>query len=160
MMIDLDNFKKINDTYGHHIGDIVLKTTAKIIEEQIRPKDYVFRYGGEEFLVLLPDTKLNESELIGERIRKKIYESFSQDIKKYLSNEEIENEILYSSLINIKNISASIGINSFPEINSNSYEELLRKADCAMYYAKEKGRNQVILYEEGLEEKLYKLKNI
>ena len=71
-IIDIDFFKKVNDTYGHAVGDLVLKSIAKIIRGQLREYDIAGRYGGEEFSILLPFTKINEAQMVAERLRKTI----------------------------------------------------------------------------------------
>jgi diguanylate cyclase (GGDEF)-like protein len=123
MILDLDYFKKINDTYGHLAGDYVLKEVAKIIKSLIRKSDICGRFGGEEFVILLPNTKLSGAMKLAERIRKAIEEyDFDFNGKKI-------------------NVTVSIGITSVG-IN-DSYESLIDRADEALYEAKQKGRNRV-----------------
>jgi len=126
MMIDLDDFKKFNDTYGHLEGDKVLKNIGRIFKECCRKIDIVCRYGGEEFSLILPFTDKNEAYLLGERIRKSVKER----------------------KISPENFTVSIGIASFPE-DAQDKEELIKKADYALYQAKRKGKNQVIIYNFG-----------
>lgn len=126
-MTDFDHFKKINDTYGHQNGDIVLCHLAELLENSIRKTDYVARYGGEEFVIILPETPLLESKELAERLCKQIARS----------------SIPISGKQHI-NITASIGIATFPE-HGTSWKELLAVADSAMYSAKQAGRNQVKL---------------
>jgi diguanylate cyclase (GGDEF)-like protein len=123
MMLDLDHFKKINDTYGHLAGDYVLKEVAKIIKNSIRKSDICGRFGGEEFVILLPNTKLSGAMKLAERIRQTI---------------ENHNFIFNGKKINV---TVSIGITSVG-IN-DSYESLIDRADEALYEAKQKGRNRV-----------------
>jgi diguanylate cyclase (GGDEF)-like protein len=127
MMLDLDRFKNYNDTFGHLVGDVILKETARLIKENIREVDLVGRYGGEEFCVFLPDTSLENGIQVGERIRKAIqYHTF------HAYDETLK-------------ITISIGIACFPH-DAKDEMELIDKADLALYYAKRKGRNKVIAY--------------
>jgi diguanylate cyclase (GGDEF)-like protein/PAS domain S-box-containing protein len=124
-MLDIDHFKTINDNYGHQIGDKILQHFAKELEFSIRNTDYPTRYGGEEFVVILPETPLPKAEELAERLRNQIAEHrFPID-----NDEDI-------------NLTISIGIATFPE-NAQTGQELLEVADSAMYAAKEAGRNQV-----------------
>ena len=134
LMIDIDYFKSINDTYGHLFGDIVLKGIASIIKNSCRDTDIVARYGGEEFVVILPHTSLESAQQVSEKLLKNISsETYSK------------NEISIS-------ITVSIGISCFHE-GVNSFEELLTEADEAMYQAKNSGRDKVCTYKGLPEEK-------
>ncbi|MFN3533364.1 MAG: diguanylate cyclase [Candidatus Brocadia sp.] len=128
LMIDIDHFKHFNDTYGHQVGDQVLKTVGDIIKEHVRVVDVCARYGGEEFAVLLRESDMPGVVAIAERIRSTIYAyPFKHDgIRSQLS--------------------VSIGIASFPQ-DAASAEDLIRKADEALYTAKRAGRNNVCCYE-------------
>jgi len=126
-MLDIDNFKRVNDTYGHLFGDKVLKSIAALINKSIRSDDVMARFGGEEFIILFPHTSLTEAYEIVEELRKKIA---STDIK--------DNTVCVS-------ISASFGIASFPQ-NSSNIMELLKNADDALYDAKNSGRNCVKVF--------------
>ena len=134
IMSDIDFFKKVNDTYGHAIGDYVLKTVAKTIKKELREEDIASRYGGEEFIFLLPHTKLEEAVVVAERLRKQVE-------KKKINIEEY-------NIQDIKEISVTISI-GVSEYNKNDKEPqtLYQKADSALYKAKEGGRNQVVFYE-------------
>ncbi len=123
IMLDLDFFKKVNDTFGHPTGDLVLQTLGKILLEEVRQSDTPCRYGGEEFAIVLPETDLYEAQKIGERFRQLI---------------EKQNIITHNN-INLK-ITASIGIASTEELHNI---DLVTAADQALYMAKEQGRNQV-----------------
>jgi diguanylate cyclase (GGDEF)-like protein/PAS domain S-box-containing protein len=123
-MVDVDYFKTINDTYGHSMGDKVLKIIASTIKATMRKIDIVARYGGEEFVVILPETSLQIATTLAKRLRMTI-----QDL-------EIEG---------IHNITISIGIDSLTEATNNCYE-LLNNADHALYAAKDLGRNQVVRF--------------
>lgn len=126
MMIDIDFFKKVNDTYGHSAGDIVLKRVARALQNSLKESDYIFRLGGEEFLVLLPKTAKKQAELLAERIRTTV--------------EEMQIE-LEDSLIQV---SISIGVCEYhPDHDTISQTEKI--ADKALYVAKQLGRNRVIV---------------
>ncbi|MCA9405228.1 MAG: sensor domain-containing diguanylate cyclase [Candidatus Omnitrophica bacterium] len=125
MMIDLDNFKALNDTYGHQTGDVVLKETANILQDSSRESDCVCRYGGEEFAVILPETSKEQAFSIAERIRQRVSQhSFP----------------LNSSERGLQ-MTLSIGIATYPEDASNK-DTLTAMADKAMYISKMSGKNQ------------------
>ena len=132
IMIDLDFFKKVNDTYGHQVGDYVLEETAKILMENARNYDEVGRYGGEEFAILLPSTSLDVAVSIAERIRN----SFEK------TEMKIEGHIF--------KVTASLGVASYPDVEVKNINDLLRKADVALYTAKHEGRNKVVVVEQKL----------
>ena len=123
MMIDIDFFKKVNDTYGHASGDAVLRTVASIIKEHLRESDIPSRYGGEEFAVLLPYTHIEEAKIVGERLRKAVETTPIPIDKKNI------------------NVTISMGLAEFDVKESG--EELFKRADSALYEAKEGGRNRV-----------------
>jgi diguanylate cyclase (GGDEF)-like protein len=125
IMLDLDHFKRINDTYGHTIGDQVLCELAKRCKSCVREIDYVGRYGGEEIIILLPETNMQAGLDVAERLRLAIA---SQPMK-----VEADLEL---------NISASLGVAQRDE-NTTSLEILIARADQAMYIAKHKGRNRI-----------------
>ena len=123
MMVDIDFFKKVNDTYGHASGDAVLRTVASIIKEHLRESDIPSRYGGEEFAVLLPYTHIEEAKIVGERLRKAVETTPIPIDKKNI------------------NVTISMGLAEFDVKESG--EELFKRADSALYEAKEGGRNRV-----------------
>jgi diguanylate cyclase (GGDEF)-like protein len=125
IMVDIDRFKKLNDTYGHESGNIVLKELSHIIQGCIRDVDIFVRYGGEEFAVILPQTAQSEATVIGERIR-----------------ERAESALIDVGKAGRLKITVSVGVTSFPE-NGRSQEELVSVADQALYRAKGEGRNLV-----------------
>lgn len=133
LMLDIDRFKNINDTYGHRKGDEVLNRIGECIRSSVRKTDIVARYGGEEFIIILRNVDLNEAKNIGEKIRVNIQQ---------LRVSPIEEPI-----------TISIGISLFPK-HSQFKEELIEKADQALYSAKEKGRNKVVVWEAHLENTL------
>ena len=130
MMIDIDFFKKVNDTYGHASGDAVLRGVAGIIKSALRESDIPARYGGEEFAVLLPYTHIEEAQIVGERLRKAV-ESASIPI----DVEGIDTKEL--------RVTISMGLAEFN--NKETGEELFERADKALYEAKTSGRNRVCI---------------
>ena len=122
LMIDIDNFKQINDKYGHLFGDKVLRAVAGVIRKNLRKSDIAVRYGGEEFFVVLPHTDLRRAAVVAERIRKAIEETTIGGVR----------------------VTASIGVadNSFVE----SFRDLVQRADSALYEAKRRGKNMVVIY--------------
>jgi len=128
MMLDLDYFKRINDTYGHQAGDSVLLSTARLIEKHVRGIDYVGRYGGEEILIVLPATSETESVEIAERIRR----SLASTAIPVNDTQHI-------------NLTVSIGVAIYP-VDGDTEDALLSCADQALYQAKGAGRNQVVRY--------------
>jgi len=125
LLIDIDYFKKVNDTYGHPVGDLVLKGVSKILQHEIRDIDIAARYGGEEFVVILPGTDSISARNIAERLRK-----------------EIMAETFTSGGRNLK-VTVSIGIATVPA-EARTKEELIEKTDQALYHAKHNGRNQSV----------------
>jgi diguanylate cyclase (GGDEF)-like protein/putative nucleotidyltransferase with HDIG domain len=124
VMVDVDFFKKINDNYGHPVGDTVLKAVAKLIKNNCRDVDIPIRYGGEEFMVVLPEVNTEGAHVVAERIRRS------------LAQEVIMHENISLS------VTASIGISTFPD-DAGEQKQLLALADKALYLSKRLGRNQV-----------------
>ncbi|WP_294743977.1 GGDEF domain-containing protein [uncultured Exiguobacterium sp.] len=132
LMIDLDHFKQINDTYGHEIGDVVLFEVAKLLMQATRITDLVARYGGEEFVILLPNTDLESARIVAERIRETLH----------------ANPIVVEG--HTLEITASIGVDTLKELGDLA--SLIRNADRAMYVgAKFQGRDRVAAYHEWKE---------
>ena len=129
-MIDIDNFKRFNDDRGHDAGDVVLATVAEKFRTLLRNEDILCRFGGEEFVAVLPEFSLNNSENRAELARQSIYDLC------------IEHDD-----ITLPKITVSIGVSAFPE-HGKAPSNLLRAADHAMYRAKENGRNQVVVATE------------
>jgi diguanylate cyclase (GGDEF)-like protein len=125
LLLDLDDFKMLNDTQGHHHGDYVLKIIAATIRECTRSSDIFSRYGGDEFAIILPHTSKEDSKQIAERIRNKV--------------------LIHPKFLMYSRISLSIGIAAFPG-DADSTEGILQKADEALYKAKERGKNYVYVY--------------
>ena len=127
VMIDIDHFKKVNDTFGHTEGDKVLREISSLLKTSVRKKDTVARYGGEEFILILPEAGIEESLMIAERIRRLV-----------------ENGPFEVGRARI-NLTVSLGISNFPNHRAKSKEELVKMADQALYDAK-RGRNRVCIY--------------
>jgi len=125
--LDIDHFKSINDQYGHHVGDIVLGSLARIMKREVRKSDIVARFGGEEFVVLLPETSLDKARELAERL----CTSVELETIKF----EDEGEV---------NLTVSIGVATFPA-HGLTWPKLLDIADASMYKAKKGGRNQVVV---------------
>jgi len=121
-IIDIDNFKKINDTYGHKTGDKILKEIGHILKYSLRRADLPFRYGGEEFVILFPNTPLNNAKKIIERVRKNIEEKVK---------------------INGKSVTISGGIGEY--IGEKNINDFFRKIDEALYKAKNNGKNKIVI---------------
>lgn len=129
VMMDIDNFKKLNDTHGHVVGDRVLKGVAAIVKSEMRGVDTAARYGGEEIAMILPRTELIAAYAQAERIRSKI-----ADMVVPVDDEKTVN------------VTASFGIAAFPESGATDAEDLVRRADRALYRAKKTGKNRVELF--------------
>lgn len=124
IMLDIDHFKKINDTYGHGIGDVVLQETIEVVRGQISPVDSLCRYGGEEFTVIMPETDIESAMKTAEKIRKAIEEhAFYGDDK-------------------LINVTISLGAAEYPT-HAILKQALVERADAALYDAKHSGRNNV-----------------
>ena len=131
-LVDIDHFKKVNDTHGHLVGDQVLASVTRALEDSLRPYDSIFRFGGEEFLVCLPDTGPEEARLVLERIRKKLAVA---------ALAVGENQSL--------GVTVSVGIAQMAP--RRPVEEITERADTALYLAKEGGRDQVRVWTAELE---------
>lgn len=131
MMLDVDYFKKVNDTYGHAAGDCVLKAVSEVIKNEIRDYDIACRYGGEEFFIFLPQTNIHEAGLVAQRLRKVI-----EDTKMDITEAKLED---YQYL----KVTVSIGVCKYEStMSANAFAQ---KADKALYEAKTSGRNRVIV---------------
>ena len=125
IIVDIDHFKKFNDTYGHQAGDAVLKQVAQTLKKNCRTTDIVCRYGGEEMSIILPNTSTEEALFNAKRINKAVAEKEFQ-----LNSTETGK------------VTISVGVATFPN-NAETPQELIEFADRGLYYAKEHGRNQV-----------------
>jgi diguanylate cyclase (GGDEF)-like protein len=128
--MDIDKFKNVNDKYGHPVGDIAIKTVAKVLKETARGSDFVARYGGEEFAVGMVDTDSRGAAQMGERIRK--------ILEKTLVTSVFDGEL---------RVTVSIGVSSFPQDTKN-WADLVTMADDALYQAKRSGRNRICLFRD------------
>jgi diguanylate cyclase (GGDEF)-like protein len=123
IVADIDHFKKVNDTYGHKTGDDILYSVAKSLNNAVRASDFVFRYGGEEFVILLKKCSLDQGKLVAEKIRREMSEDFSLDKGQKLS------------------VTVSLGLTQFKE--NDTEDSVFQRADQALYKAKTNGRNRV-----------------
>lgn len=119
LMADIDFFKQVNDTYGHDMGDAVLQSVAKVIKSCTRSNDYIIRWGGEEFVVIMPNCPIEQAVNVAERIRERVADT--------------DNEVC--------DITVSLGVAKYDGVN---YENAIIDADKALYDAKEGGRNRVV----------------
>ena len=126
IMIDIDHFKVINDTYGHIVGDKIIVSITKTISGAIREGDILVRYGGEEFLCVLPGANLHDAQLIAERIRIMVSDSLVK-----WNEQEIRETV-------------SLGTATYPNKDINDIQQFINMADDAMYSAKSMGRNRVV----------------
>ena len=130
LVIDIDHFKNFNDTYGHLAGDQVIQQVAQILAQQCRSTDLAARYGGEEFVVVLPNTPLQGAEMLANRLC----------------------EIVRAHVVRLKtgenlHVTISVGVYSGIPTLQNHWENLIDYADTAMYTAKQRGRNQAVVYQ-------------
>ena len=137
LMIDIDKFKIINDTNGHIVGDEVIKSIANILLSSTRQSDVVVRFGGEEFIILLPNTNLEGANLIAKKIRTTI------EKKKLVLEDKT-----------IIDFTVSIGVAECDCYNDKNIDDLVHRVDVAMYDAKKGGRNKVAVYDDGVRERI------
>jgi diguanylate cyclase (GGDEF)-like protein len=130
VMMDLDGLKTINDRFGHIEGDVVLKKLGRILKQNTRASDTAARWGGDEFVLLAPDTDSKGAYIIGERIRTQ-----TEQCRPKISGEELS-------------FSISVGIASYP-VHPSRVTELIKRADEAMYNAKGLGKNRVCVFSNG-----------
>jgi len=131
IIMDIDHFKRFNDTYGHQTGDVVLKETASVIKHTVRSTDIPARYGGEEFAVLLPDAMLNNAVGIAERLRYNIDSN------------------LFTGPVESLHVTISAGVAQFIPDCDNMPADIIKRADMALYRAKELGRNRVVAHDHS-----------
>jgi diguanylate cyclase (GGDEF)-like protein len=127
MMINIDHFKTVNDTYGHLVGDKVLTRVAQLIRANIREGDLIMRYGGEEYLVILPAASGSDTHLLGERLRR------------------VTEEMTIKDGDQVIRITISVGAAAYPELDTEDEQDLIKRADDALYRAKQTGRNKVLV---------------
>jgi two-component system, cell cycle response regulator len=125
IIVDIDYFKNVNDTYGHQNGDIVLAAVANLAQSQLRVYDSAARYGGEEFVLVIPGTSLEGGVMIAERLRQAVL------------------EFTFPAPMEDMTVTISAGVATFPSPNIDSVDSLFRQADEALYRAKQNGRNRV-----------------
>ncbi|NUU35687.1 GGDEF domain-containing protein [Pseudomonas sp. C2B4] len=125
LMLDIDHFKQINDTHGHSVGDDVLKAVAASIKHQLRNVDMVFRFGGEEFLIVLSNTQREAAAMVGERLR------LAVQAEEYMAEG--------------RSIALTVSLGCSTLLPGESAESLLRRADNALYVAKREGRNRLTM---------------
>ncbi|HEY5648767.1 MAG TPA: diguanylate cyclase [Nitrospiria bacterium] len=136
MMIDLDRFKTLNDTYGHRVGDSILREVGEIIKQGLRTIDFPARYGGEEFAVILPETSLKGAMIVGDRIRQSVF----SHIFRFANGQRAF-------------LSISLGLACYP-VDTRDQEELIEMADKALYHSKQNGRNRLSIFSEMLKKTL------
>jgi diguanylate cyclase (GGDEF)-like protein len=129
-VIDADHYKRVNDTFGHQIGDLVLIKLVEICHGAIRKTDVFARYGGEEFVILMPETDSETARLIAERIRERV-----ENTRLPVNGQVVQ-------------ITISLGISTFNNIQELSFDSLLTQADRALYKSKRTGRNRVTVWAE------------
>ena len=129
LLLDLDHFKRVNDSHGHLVGDAVLRSVSELLMSAARSSDMVGRYGGEEFLIVLPETDDDGAVVFADRIRERV-EGFA--FRPWDDERELR-------------MTASIGVATFPAARIESVEDLFARADAALYRAKADGRNRVRL---------------
>jgi diguanylate cyclase (GGDEF)-like protein len=133
IMIDIDNFKRYNDSHGHPAGDVALRQLARLLMESSRSCDYVARYGGEEFTIIVPEVGIDSARRMAERIRKLVDET------------EFEGEEVMSG----GSLTISLGVATYP-LQATSKCEVIEHADKALYQAKTRGRNRVVVFGEDV----------
>ena len=131
LMIDIDFFKNLNDTYGHHVGDQVLRDISSILMKDMREIDTVARYGGEEFCIILPETTAQGAHQVAQRLRRSVEQA----------------NFFAGSPDRIEHLSISIGIALYDQ-DAQFQQDLIEASDAALYSAKSQGRNRVVLYEK------------
>jgi diguanylate cyclase (GGDEF)-like protein len=124
IMFDIDFFKKINDNYGHDIGDEVLKLISETVQRLVREQDSVVRWGGEEFIILLPETNINGSETVAKKLNKTIKKIKEKDLP---------------------SITISLGVTTYRDTDDGNINKTLKRVDEALYIAKDTGRDKVVV---------------
>lgn len=119
-MFDIDHFKNVNDTFGHNIGDYILKNLTQVVKEQLRENDFLVRWGGEEFIIITPQTEMEKAGMLAERIKKAV-ENYKFDI--------------------VGKLTISLGVTQFKM--QDTEDTFITRTDDALYLSKRKGRNCV-----------------
>jgi diguanylate cyclase (GGDEF)-like protein len=130
LMIDIDNFKAYNDAEGHREGDKAIKRVSDILRRFSRKSDFACRYGGEEFCIIMASADKNNAQIIAERLRSEVYNSFKFD-------DSVSEDL---------KLTISVGVATFPD-DSEEKDDLIEKADLALYYAKHTGKNKTCAYD-------------
>jgi diguanylate cyclase (GGDEF)-like protein len=147
LMIDFDHFKKVNDVYGHGAGDMALRQISKVIKDTVRSSDIVYRYGGEEFVVYLPDTDSVNAMVLGERIRDAV-ESADIEVK-----DNDGKDVVLKKTVSIGCAGTDM-IDDWKELEGDTFlEKVNQSIDTALYASKTNGRNQVTMFTQDLIEK-------
>jgi two-component system cell cycle response regulator len=128
-MLDIDHFKRVNDTYGHASGDEVLRQVAGLISHNLREFDLTARIGGEEFVVVMPDTPIAAAQMVADRMRKMVAET--------------DMRLRGAATTSPQRVTVSIGVATL--VDGEGGDELLRRADEALYAAKNAGRNRIMI---------------
>jgi diguanylate cyclase (GGDEF)-like protein len=131
LMIDIDNFKQLNDTFGHHVGDQVLRDVTSILMKDMREVDTVARYGGEEFVIILPETTETGAMYVAQRLRRAVEQA----------------RFFAGSPDRVQHLTISIGIAVY-DTDAQFKRDLIEFSDAALYAAKRAGRNRVVAYSE------------
>jgi len=140
LFIDVDFFKKINDTYGHQVGDAVLVRLVSLMSDQVRSSDIVARYGGEEFAIILPDTGIQKAHEVAERIRQQV------ESNKLIIDDNTLSTTVSIGMASLSQIRYQENLAEFDHQTAHGLDTLLlKKADEALYQAKKTGRNQVVI---------------
>jgi len=132
-MIDIDHFKKLNDTFGHHVGDQVLRDVTSILMKDMREVDTVARYGGEEFVIILPETTEGGALYVAQRLRRAV-----EQARFFAGSPNV-----------IQHLTISIGVAVY-DTDAQFKRDLIEFADAALYAAKNGGRNRVVCYSESV----------
>lgn len=143
LMMDLDHFKSVNDNHGHDAGDVVLRQASEIIRANIRQSDFLFRYGGEEFIIFLSDTNSDQAKLVADKIRQAFVDN---PINIKTTGDQV---VALHQTISIGCVDAD-NLNSTTENDSQRLSTMINLADQALYSAKDSGRNRVVDYKSIL----------
>ena len=135
LVTDIDHFKKVNDTYGHDAGDVVIKGLGEILRRQRRSTDAIARFGGEEFVVICEETDARGAELLAERVRVELGKTTFHAPKVGPDGQPVAIRV-----------TCSIGVSTFPDTGGDTWEDLFKAADEALYVSKRSGRNRVTVY--------------
>ncbi|OQC55212.1 MAG: Diguanylate cyclase DosC [Parcubacteria group bacterium ADurb.Bin016] len=143
LVIDLDHFKEINDSYGHEAGDAALRQITQAIRQSIRQSDFCFRYGGDEFVILITDTDIHQAKIVADKIRQTVEQT------KILLDNQTDDNVTIDATVSI----GCIDTKSLPDwsedkapITDNAIHNLIHMADQALYKSKNNGRNQIVNY--------------